>query len=192
MAPPTRDHAADVPSLSGRTSKHQPTMGLLDAINLLIACIIGSGIFISAKAVLEYSGSYGLSIIVWVGCGLLCIMVKIEESIHRCSLMFYSGRCVLCRTRLFICIIRRRLYLFTCGIWRFYWFSSCLDWSCIISTDDCGFKCINCFELSSLLVLSYLSTTGYFSQMSFLISSLNCWFYQFIISRMDESSSSSV
>jgi hypothetical protein len=51
-------------------------MGLLDAINLLLACIIGSGIFISAKVVLEYSGSYGLSIIVWISCGLLCIMVK--------------------------------------------------------------------------------------------------------------------
>jgi len=76
MAPSSGDHATDVPSLSTRTSKHQPTMGLLDAINLLLACIIGSGIFISAKAVLEYSGSYGLSIVVWIGCGLLCIMVK--------------------------------------------------------------------------------------------------------------------
>ena len=55
---------------------YQPTMGLLDAINLLLACIIGSGIFISGKAVLEYSGSYGLSLVVWVACGLLCIMVK--------------------------------------------------------------------------------------------------------------------
>ncbi len=76
MAPSSGDHSKDVPSLSTRTSKHQPTMGLLDAINLLLACIIGSGIFISAKAVLEYSGSYGLSIVVWIGCGLLCIMVK--------------------------------------------------------------------------------------------------------------------
>ena len=50
-------------------------MGLLDAINLLLACIIGSGIFISARAVLEYSGSFGLSVVVWIGCGLLCIMV---------------------------------------------------------------------------------------------------------------------
>ena len=50
-------------------------MGLGDAINLLLACIIGSGIFISAKAVLEYSGSYGLSIVVWVVCGVICILV---------------------------------------------------------------------------------------------------------------------
>jgi hypothetical protein len=76
MAPSSGNHATDVPSLSTRTAKHTPTMGLLDAINLLLACIIGSGIFISAKAVLEYSGSYGLSIVVWIGCGILCIMVK--------------------------------------------------------------------------------------------------------------------
>lgn len=79
MAPSSGDHASAVPSLSTRPITHEPRMGLLDAINLLLACIIGSGIFISAKAVLEYSGSYGLSIIVWIGCGILCIMVKIEE-----------------------------------------------------------------------------------------------------------------
>ncbi len=75
MAPSKGDHGSNVPTIS-RGDKRQPTMGLLDAINLLLACIIGSGIFISAKAVLEYSGSYGLSIVVWIGCGLLCIMVK--------------------------------------------------------------------------------------------------------------------
>ncbi len=77
MAPTAGDHGSNVPTLSQGVNR-QPTMGLLGAINLLLACIIGSGIFISAKAVLEYSGSYGLSIIVWIGCGLLCIMVKIN------------------------------------------------------------------------------------------------------------------
>ncbi len=75
------DHGTDVPTLS-QGVKRQPTMGLLDAINLLLACIIGSGIFISARAVLEYSGSYGLSIIVWVGCGSICILVKEIESVN--------------------------------------------------------------------------------------------------------------
>jgi hypothetical protein len=76
MATKSDDHGSNVPTLSQGVKKRQPTMGLLDAINLLLACIIGSGIFISARAVLEYSGSYGLSIIVWIGCGLLCITVK--------------------------------------------------------------------------------------------------------------------
>jgi hypothetical protein len=75
MAPSTDDHGSNVPTLSQGVHR-QPTMGLLSAINLLLACIIGSGIFISAKVVLEYSGSYGLSIVVWIGCGLLCTMVK--------------------------------------------------------------------------------------------------------------------
>ncbi|CAF0931525.1 unnamed protein product [Didymodactylos carnosus] len=57
-----------------KTTKQQPQMGLFQAINLLLACVIGSGIFISAKTVLDYSGSYGLSILVWIFCGLLCIM----------------------------------------------------------------------------------------------------------------------
>ena len=76
MAPSSGNRAAAVPSLSTRPITHAPTMGLGDAINLLLACIIGSGIFISAKAVLEYSGSYGLSIVVWVVCGVICILVR--------------------------------------------------------------------------------------------------------------------
>lgn len=72
-----------VPTLS-QGAHRQPTMGLLDAINLLLACIIGSGIFISAKAVLEFSGSYGLSVVVWIGCGLLCILVTRLTSIGHC------------------------------------------------------------------------------------------------------------
>jgi hypothetical protein len=80
-------HGPNVPTLS-QGIKRQPTMGLLDAINLLLACIIGSGIFISAKAVLEYSGSYGLSIIVWIGCGLLCIMVKQKLKIQNKKVLF--------------------------------------------------------------------------------------------------------
>ena len=71
------DYANRLPPLSERTVNNKPpTMGVLNSINLLLACIIGSGIFISAKAVLEYSGSYGLSIVVWIGCCLICIMVK--------------------------------------------------------------------------------------------------------------------
>ncbi|CAF2824087.1 unnamed protein product [Rotaria sp. Silwood2] len=90
MTPASTDHGANVPTLSQGT-KRQPTMGLLDAINLLLACIIGSGIFISAKAVLEFSGSYGLSIIVWVGCGLLCIMGALCYAELGCSYVSSGG-----------------------------------------------------------------------------------------------------
>ncbi|CAF1274345.1 unnamed protein product [Rotaria sordida] len=90
MAGSRNDRASNVRTLS-QGAKHQPTMGLLDAINLLLACIIGSGIFISAKAVLEFSGSYGLSIIVWVGCGLLCIMGAVCYAELGCSYVSSGG-----------------------------------------------------------------------------------------------------
>ncbi|KFP32697.1 Cystine/glutamate transporter, partial [Colius striatus] len=44
---------------------------LLRAFSLLIGSMVGSGIFISPKGVLENSGSVGFSLIVWFACGVL-------------------------------------------------------------------------------------------------------------------------
>jgi len=58
---------------SGAT-KLQPKVGLMNAITMVIGSIIGSGIFISPKGVLLYSGSVGCSFVIWVLCGLFSLI----------------------------------------------------------------------------------------------------------------------
>uniref|UniRef100_A0AAR2LTI1 Cystine/glutamate transporter n=1 Tax=Pygocentrus nattereri TaxID=42514 RepID=A0AAR2LTI1_PYGNA len=46
---------------------------LLRGISIIIGTIIGAGIFISPKGILQNSGSIGMSLVVWVACGLLSL-----------------------------------------------------------------------------------------------------------------------
>ncbi|CAF1584375.1 unnamed protein product [Rotaria magnacalcarata] len=55
------------------STTEKPKLSLMSGIALLVGSIIGSGIFISPRGVLLGTGSYGLSILVWIVCGLICV-----------------------------------------------------------------------------------------------------------------------
>ncbi|XP_071514777.1 large neutral amino acids transporter small subunit 1 isoform X4 [Panulirus ornatus] len=52
----------------------KPKMTLLNGITVIVGSIIGSGIFISPKGVLQNTGSVGLSLIVWITSGLFSMV----------------------------------------------------------------------------------------------------------------------
>ncbi|XP_066940167.1 Y+L amino acid transporter 2-like [Macrobrachium rosenbergii] len=49
-------------------------LGLMDGVGIIVGIIIGSGIFVSPKGVLEYSGSVGVALVVWGVSGLLSMV----------------------------------------------------------------------------------------------------------------------
>ncbi|KAB7507727.1 b(0,+)-type amino acid transporter 1 [Armadillidium nasatum] len=52
----------------------QRRVGLVSGVALIVGTMIGSGIFVSPKGVLERTGSAGLSLIVWLLCGVLSLL----------------------------------------------------------------------------------------------------------------------
>uniref|UniRef100_A0A0B7AWD6 b(0,+)-type amino acid transporter 1 n=1 Tax=Arion vulgaris TaxID=1028688 RepID=A0A0B7AWD6_9EUPU len=49
-------------------------LGLTGGISFIVGCIIGSGIFVSPKGVLDGTGSVGSSILVWAGAGIISLL----------------------------------------------------------------------------------------------------------------------
>eukprot|EP00092_Neocalanus_flemingeri_P080114 GFUD01099901.1.p1 GENE.GFUD01099901.1~~GFUD01099901.1.p1 ORF type:complete len:501 (+),score=135.96 GFUD01099901.1:85-1587(+) len=54
--------------------KLKAEMTLLNGCNVIVGCIIGSGIFVSPTGVLQATGSVNLSILVWTVCGLFTMI----------------------------------------------------------------------------------------------------------------------
>ena len=55
-------------------TKLKRQFGLLDGTSIIIGIIVGSGIFVSPKGVLQYSGSVGMSLIIWTFSGILSMI----------------------------------------------------------------------------------------------------------------------
>lgn len=55
---------------------------LLRGISIIIGTIIGAGIFISPKGILKHSGSIGMSLVVWIACGVLSLFGELSQVVQ--------------------------------------------------------------------------------------------------------------
>ncbi|XP_028596181.2 b(0,+)-type amino acid transporter 1-like isoform X1 [Podarcis muralis] len=64
----------ETPITKSKSMKLQKEVGLLSGIGLIVGTVIGSGIFVSPKAVLANVGAVGPCLVIWAACGVLATL----------------------------------------------------------------------------------------------------------------------
>ncbi|KAL4217594.1 Arf-GAP with SH3 domain [Mactra antiquata] len=70
----TKKMTEKTPNVTIEITKPKAHIGLLGAVAFGIGTMIGSGIFISATGALRFSGSVGVSLIIWALCGIMTLV----------------------------------------------------------------------------------------------------------------------
>ncbi|XP_047488168.1 Y+L amino acid transporter 2-like [Penaeus chinensis] len=60
--------------VSNESLKLRKELGLIDGVGIIVGIIIGSGIFVSPQGVIRFSGSVGMSLVVWGVSGVLSMV----------------------------------------------------------------------------------------------------------------------
>ncbi|KAJ8041537.1 Y+L amino acid transporter 1 [Holothuria leucospilota] len=68
------DAGKDNVSENGSAVGLKRELGLFNSVTLIVGCIVGSGIFLSPKSVVENTGSVGLSLVVWSLSGVFSLV----------------------------------------------------------------------------------------------------------------------
>jgi solute carrier family 7 (L-type amino acid transporter), member 5 len=77
--------------MSSNKVEMKKTMNLFNCIALIVGVIIGSGIFISPKGIVQDTGSVGLSLIVWGATGIISLFGAITYSELGCMIPKAGG-----------------------------------------------------------------------------------------------------